>query len=235
MSAFILKIIALVSMTCDHISYVIYRKVSYLNYIGRFAFPIFAFQISEGYTHTRSLMKYSLRLLVFALLSQIPFSLYLSRLTNGYTLNVFFTLFLGLMALLIFDKFSKIECKSKFLHYSNIVIGIICVICLAVIAQVTNCDYGAYGISIIFIFYLLKDHKVLMNLAFIATTFVYYFDRLTSSSNFNIYLISFICTCLSIVIIDLYNGKKGLNIKYLLYIFYPVHLLLFYYLTFVLW
>ena len=235
MSAFILKIVALISMTCDHISYLIYRKSSYLNYIGRLAFPIFAFQISEGFSHTKSLLKYFLRLFLFALISQIPFSLYLSRLTTEHELNVFFTLFFGLFAIALFDRFDKIECKKKYTHYLNIAFGLICVACIAFIAHLLKCDYGAYGVCVIFIFYLFKEHKILMNICFIVTTFLYYMDRLIFTPFTLRTLILFICTCLPIVIIDLYNGKKGFNIKYLLYIFYPLHLLLFYYLTYVLW
>ena len=58
MSNFVLKIIAIVSMFCDHLGYAIYEKFSYFNYIGRLAFPIFAFGISEGYKHTRSKKNY---------------------------------------------------------------------------------------------------------------------------------------------------------------------------------
>ena len=72
MSAFVLKIIALISMLCDHSSYLIYGKFSFLNYIGRLAFPIFAFQISEGYIHTKNLKRYFLRLFLFAIISQAP-------------------------------------------------------------------------------------------------------------------------------------------------------------------
>ena len=51
---FVLKIIAMVTMFCDHLGYALYSKFSGFNYIGRIAFPIFAFGISEGYKHTKS-------------------------------------------------------------------------------------------------------------------------------------------------------------------------------------
>ena len=57
MSSFVLKIIALISMFIDHLGYTLYQKFSNFNYIGRIAFPIFAFQISEGYKHTHSKKK----------------------------------------------------------------------------------------------------------------------------------------------------------------------------------
>lgn len=55
MSSFVLKIIAVITMFIDHLGYTIFGKFSYLNYIGRISFPIFAFQISEGYIHTKNL------------------------------------------------------------------------------------------------------------------------------------------------------------------------------------
>ena len=61
MSAFVLKLIAVFAMVCDHFSYLIFGRFSFLNYIGRIAFPIFAYQITEGYVHTKSLKKYSSR------------------------------------------------------------------------------------------------------------------------------------------------------------------------------
>ena len=139
MSAFVLKIIALLSMTCDHISYVIFDKFSNLNYIGRLAFPIFAFQISEGYTHTKSLKKYFLRLFVFALIAQIPFQLFISTISSNFSLNVFFTLLLGLTSIKIFDMFRKIDYKNQIIKYLNLLMGFMSVISIAAISQSLHC------------------------------------------------------------------------------------------------
>ena len=87
MSSFVLKMIAIISMFIDHIGYVIFGKFSYFNYIGRLAFPIFAFQISEGYIHTKNLKKYFLRLFLFAIISQIPFMLFHNLISTGFSLN----------------------------------------------------------------------------------------------------------------------------------------------------
>ena len=74
MTSFILKIIALVAMFCDHFGDAYLKHFSILNLIGRCAFPLFAFQISEGFVHTKNIKKYFFRLGIFALISQIPFS-----------------------------------------------------------------------------------------------------------------------------------------------------------------
>ncbi len=85
MSAFVLKLIAVFSMTCDHLSYLIFGRFSFLNLIGRIAFPIFAYQITEGYIHTSNLKKYFLRLALFGVISQIPFMLFLSILHTRFS------------------------------------------------------------------------------------------------------------------------------------------------------
>ena len=87
MSGFTLKIIAMISMIFDHTGYLIFNELSPLNYIGRFAFPIFAFEIGQGFTHTKNLKKYFLRLFIFALISQIPFQLFLKVLKSSFSLN----------------------------------------------------------------------------------------------------------------------------------------------------
>ena len=58
MSVFVLKLIGIISMLFDHTGYIIYKNFSFMNYIGRFAFPIFAFLITEGFIHTRDVKKY---------------------------------------------------------------------------------------------------------------------------------------------------------------------------------
>ena len=80
-------------------------RPTFFNVIGRIAFPIFAFQITEGYIHTKNLKQYFLRLGIFALISQIPFMIFLNSIgINKFTLNIFFTLILGLLCITIYDK-----------------------------------------------------------------------------------------------------------------------------------
>lgn len=83
MTSFKLKIIAIITMVCDHFGDALFSVISPLNFIGRMAFPIFAFQLSEGYIHTKNIKRYLLRIFVFAIISQIPFIyLYINSLVD---------------------------------------------------------------------------------------------------------------------------------------------------------
>jgi hypothetical protein len=215
MSSFTLKIIALISMLCDHLGYTILGQFSFMNYIGRIAFPIFAFCITEGYVHTKNIKKYFLRLGILAIISQIPYILFESTFLNNINLNIIFTLMLGLFTILLYD-------KSK-----NKLLSLILTILLACLAQFFYFDYGWFGIAIIFIFYIFKDNKPFMNLSFILATFANYYYMFLRTSRFEYIFIIFFA-CLSLIPINLYNGKKGKNSKYLLYFFYPLHFIVLY-------
>jgi len=216
MSSFVLKIIAVITMFIDHVGYAIFGKFSFFNYIGRIAFPIFAFQISEGYAHTKDLKKYFLRLFIFAIISQVPFMLFGKIISNDFTLNIFFTLLLGLISIYIYD-------KSKYK-----LLGIISAILIGFLAEFAHCDYGFYGVAIIFLFYVFKSDVIKSSIAFMLSTTIKYLIPIFKYGFYDVYLYLFICTLLPIVFISLYNGKKGKDTKYLLYLFYPIHLLLIY-------
>ena len=133
-----LKIIALVSMTMDHIAYYLMEHGSLMydlmRTMGRMAFPIFAFLLVEGYVHTRSTGKYALNLLAFALISEAPWWL----LNHDNTHNVFFTLLLGLVAI---DLITRIGNKPL----------LWCVIMASICANATwlHVDYEYSGILLI--------------------------------------------------------------------------------------
>ena len=107
--------------------------------------------------------------------------------------------------------------------------GIISSIFLAIIAQFSHCDYGAYGIAIILIFYMFKDNIITSSILFILATLIRYFIPCIKYGIFpKEYLYLFICTIIPCLFFAAYNGKKGKNTKHLLYLFYPIHLILIY-------
>ena len=207
-------------MACDHIGYAIWGNFSFLNLIGRIAFPIFAFQITEGFIHTKNLKKYIRKLLIFACISQIPFMLFLSKFSeNIFTLNIFFTLILGLIAIYMYKK------------TSNKVLAFIYILLFGILAEFANVDYGMYGIFLIFLFYIFKDKKILMSISVILLTIAKYIPSiLTYAFMHSTFYLCILFTCLSLIFICLYNKKEGPKLKYLFYVFYPLHLILLYFL-----
>ena len=204
---FTLKIIAIITMFLDHY-YRIIGGPEWLSVLGRLAFPIFAFSISEGYSHTKNVNKYLMRLLNFAIIIQLPNFLGFQE----YPLNIFFTLALGLFCLEILDN-NKI----------NIVVRYIVVLYLCFLAEKTGLDYGAYGVILIILFNKLKNNKLYIFIAFLALNLVIL--KIGNLSEMQMYSV------FSLVPIFLYNGKKGYGMKYFFYLFYPLHFIFLYFLN----
>lgn len=211
-----LKIIAIVTMLLDHIGASTLETYmdSYpegfkewrqcyliLRMIGRVAFPIFIFLLIEGFHHTSNRWKYAKNLLIFGFLSEIPFDLafFGTVFYWGYQ-NVMFTLLLGFIAIWVDDKV-----KGENLWY--IKSGLCFLIC-GVIAKFGHTDYGFFGVLAIYTLYQVRKYKGAFNI----TGILLFAWEITAP-------IAFLFT-------SLYNGKRGLSLKYFFYLFYPVHLLL---------
>ena len=108
LSAAALHILAMVLMLMDHLWATLLPAQDWLTCVGRVAFPIFAFMAVEGYFHTHSFKKYAQRLLVFALLSEIPFDLMYGG-TWFYPVhqNVIWTFLLGLSGIHLMETVHK--------------------------------------------------------------------------------------------------------------------------------
>lgn len=108
LSAAALHIIAMALMLMDHLWATLLPAQDWLTCAGRLAFPIFAFMAVEGYFHTRNRKRYALRLLLFALLSEVPFDLMYGG-TWFYPVhqNVIWTLLLGLLGVHLMETVRK--------------------------------------------------------------------------------------------------------------------------------
>ncbi len=182
--------------------------------IGRISFPIFCFLLVEGFFHTRNHHRYLSRLLLFSVLSEIPFDLALRHTILSCPLsvmdwteqNVFFTLAFGFLAMMMIEQF-----PSNRLNWACFSI------CFACIADFCCTDYGAIGVMTILLFYLSKKtgHLPLWACLLPLLTFA-----ITAPVQ--------LACILSLPILMRYNGKKGKGPKFLFYVAYPVHLLLLY-------
>lgn len=100
-----LHILAMSLMLCDHLWAMLLPAEEWLTCIGRIAFPIFAFMAAEGYLHTHDLRRYLLRILVWALLSEIPFDLmYGGSMFYPYHQNVLWTFLFSLLIILLAER-----------------------------------------------------------------------------------------------------------------------------------
>ncbi len=220
LSGSILKIIAVVSMLIDHATKYLFADYEGINRvlfsignlkvtpffclssgIGRLAFPLFAFLIVEGYQHTRSVTRYALTLLLFAILSTLPYNYVQGDVFAFHGSNVLFSLFLGVVCLYAIDHTTRL--KSALVIFAAL--------CIAFLIR---CNYGPTGVAMIIAMYLLRQRREYQCLPII----IAFMSRKTA-----------MCATLAAIPIMMYNGQRGFirgNVgKYLIYIFYPLHLM----------
>ena len=222
MTGFTLKIIAIISMFLDHVKYAIPSTNCFATiYLGRIAFPIFAFLVSEGFVHTHSRPKYILRMLIFAIISEIPFYMFSHDIVNSPNkYNVMFTFLLALVGLWCFEYFRNYEQMPKILRYT-IIFNCGCIISL--LAYVFHPDYSVFGVFLVWIFYYFKEHDFLKIFGF-SISLIIYFALRGGIKEYGL----MIATLSSLIFILNYNGKQGRKLKYFFYLFYPVHFIVLY-------
>ena len=97
------------------------------------------------------------------------------------------------------------------------------------LGKILNVDYGYFGVLTVFIMYYFREKKVLLSIAFGLLIFGYYY---LEGAIFNTsQILSMIFTWIPILIIMFYNGKLGKKVKYFFYWFYPIHMILIYFLS----
>ena len=222
-SGSLLKLIACASMLVDHTASHVFRGMDWAYYvffqighleitpyfimrdvIGRWAFPLFAFLIVEGFLHTHDRKRYGMNLFVFALISEIPCNLVHANKLFWSGQNVFFTLLLGYLGLCVIERYK--EDLMKLAMY---------MIPLFLLSIVLRCDYGCAGFGFILLIYLLRENKLLMSIVGTGALPNTFFAGM------------------AFIPIWFYNGErgfvKGVVWKYAFYAFYPVHLLILYF------
>lgn len=225
-----LKYIAIFAMLLSHISQTgylymfgenFYQMAASFTIIGRLAMPIFCFFTVQAIIFSKDIKKYFLRMLTFAIISEIPFDLAFSRNAFDWThQNVIFTLLIAGLTIFAMDNIWK--GKS---HYIIKVIAMLAIGFLgSYIAEFMKTDYGAKGVFAIILLYLTKNNKILTLLALLwAFRFEFYMPGAFPAMTYGF-------VYLSIPLILLYNGQRGRQNKWLFYIFYPGHLLIIYFL-----
>ena len=231
MSSFVLKLIAALSMLCDHAGLILFPKAEVLRVIGRLSFPLYAFCIAEGFRYTRNRLKYFLRVFILGVLCQIVYCIAERDLYLGILIT--FSLSIVLMALTDWVKKAfrgeagsqkklaeKLlgrplpERAEKILSVGLTVLAV--ALCLLLTAKV-KVDYGFFGILLPVFANLFDDRERRIFMFAACLTAV----AIQSASSFPIQYFSL----LAVPLVALYNGKPGrFRMKYFFYFFYPLHM-----------
>lgn len=228
-SASALRVLAMLTMLLDHMWATVIPGNFWMTCVGRLAFPIFAFQIAEGFFHTSDRRRYVKRLLITALIAEIPFDL-----VQGGTVlypfhqNTIFTLLLGLWAVCIIDAARAVHTPRGWLQCSGKLLGIWL---LSLIGMV---DYGWKGVATVVVFYLLRDFRGARLCQLAAMVMLH--SLLMEGQVFPLFGGAYSLPVQSLAILALapiwlYNGKRGFGGKafqYAAYGFYPLHLIVLY-------
>lgn len=217
----ILKYIAVITMTLDHIAaylfssdlilYTIFRS------IGRITAPVICLFVAEGYFYTQSKLKYFLRILVFAMISQIPFMLAEGIGIKDFRMNILFTLMISFGVIWCYD-----FVKNSFFKWVSIILLI----------GISYFSDWAFIVPIwVLIFYALRNNKNLKFRNFTVTMMIYLVIICLSSYLLKYQLLDYLFhfgMLLSIPILWIYNGINGKkhHYKWLFYGFYPLHLII---------
>ena len=220
LNGFHLKLIAICTMLIDHMGYTLFPGVMWLRCVGRVAFPIFCFLIAEGCVYTHDRKKYALRLLVFALLSEIPYNLMNSGMIwDPYDQNVLWTLLTGTLVCWLIDWALK-----KCTPLSFVLTGAAMVAAYWLL-EAFRTDYGGWGMLLVAAFYGVHRAPSGAVVKMIAQAFGLAFFSLGVMGYLSIELWSLV----SLAPIWLYNGQRGFShkaVQYGFYAFYPVHILI---------
>lgn len=217
MSANILKLIALISMTIDHVGYFLLPEQEWMRIVGRISFPIFAYMISEGCRYTKNRRRYLLRIAGIGIVMQL-----VSYVVSGslyQSVFITFTLSIGMIYLIDMAKEHR-RIEDGICVF--IAAGVICFLCMGLPLLLPNTDYAidysVVGVALPVICYLIEDARMRL-LAFgigLLALSIYYGG------------VQWYCL-LAILFIAAYNRKRGrLSLKNLFYYYYPAHLCVIY-------
>ncbi len=229
-TSFSLHIMAMAFMLCDHLWGTSFVDHEVFTCIGRLAFPIYAFLLVEGYFHTGDLKKYVKRLLLFAVISEIPFDLVMgSRFFYPIHQNVLWS-FLISIGLIHWNEKTK---DKKLLRRIPVWIGTFVIAYIGGI--VTFVDYYNAGIFMVLVFYFFRGKGWWSRL--VQLVCMWYINcEMLGGLGYEIELFGhpyFVArqglALLALIPIWSYKGKQGYHSKalqYVYYSFYPAHLLI---------
>jgi len=230
LSGNILKIIAAVCMTIDHIGYIFFPNIAVFRIIGRVAFPIFAYMIAEGCRYTKNKLKYFLTIFVLAIGFQIVYFIF----ENSFYMSVMVTFSIAIL-LVYALQYVKYEFMADNRRVYKIILAILLLILSIVGVFILNIyvqiDYGFFGCILpllVSIFHYNGERRFLKSLDNHLTHVTMFFIGLILLAFFSGNSLQ-LFGIMSVPLMLMYSGKRGkYKMKYFFYIFYPTHLVILY-------
>ena len=227
LSAFSLRLLAMVLMPLDHMWATVIPGNDWMTWLGRLAFPIFAFLLAEGYRHTSDFKKYLKRMALFAVISEIPFNL----MAYGMPLFPFHqnVLWTFCIALICMNALERLKVKGK--PWLTWVLSPLVVFAGYLAGLILMVDYGGWGVIMVLVFYFLPGKSWPQRIAQLVLLYCINWRWMGGTvlpiGNFELPVQGF--AVLALPFIWLYRGRQGLHTplaKRLGYWFYPVHCLI---------
>lgn len=201
-----LKIIAMITMFCDHLGMIFFPHLSIFRIVGRVAFPIYAYLIAEGCKHTHNRKKYFLQIFLLG----IAFSIVFIIVERYIYLCVLITFSMSILMIYLVD-YIKYSLQTRFILFP---LGLIFIWIFCSLIEV---DYGFFGVLVPIMVYI-SDKRIVKNILFMLSLIVL---SINVNNGMQIYGL------ISVLLVAFYNGERGkLNLKRFFYLFYPLHLAL---------
>lgn len=209
-----LKLIAMVTMTVDHIGAYLFPQVLWLRLVGRLAFPIYAYMIAEGCRHTRSMGRYLASLAVMAAVCQGAYFIAMDSLYM--CILVTFSMSVGLIWLQQFAEKQQ-TLPARILAFTGFILAFFLCELLPKLLPGTDyrVDYGFLGVLVPVVIFSAKDKPARLICCGVSLACLSLF-----SNRFQWW------SLLALIPLALYSGQRGKrNMKWFFYLFYPAHLL----------
>lgn len=162
-----MQIIAMLTMLIDHVGLIFFPGELAWRYVGRIAFPIYCYALVQGHIHTSSRPRYLRRLLVIAVLAQIPYNLAIDA--GGW--NVVFTLLFSALVLTVLDLLPKLW------------MGLPVVVGAVLLTDALPLDYNAYGLLLVLIFRYTRSYWLVLAHLALNVVYLFYYNWLVQMAS----------------------------------------------------
>ncbi|MCX4372405.1 MAG: TraX family protein [Dysosmobacter sp.] len=236
MTAFSLKLTAVVLMTLDHIGLYFPAAPVWFRWLGRGAYPLFLFCMVQGYAHTRSRRRYLLRLYLMSLF-MTALGLFLDACfpsQNGYgNHNIFVPLFLT--GVLI----SAVELYQRDRRHGGLLLGALALsqvlygflpallpftrglsgdVLTGLVPNLAVNEFGFEFVALGLALYFLRDRRE----ALTAVYLIFCVYQFSAESLYGYFPVQWMMV-LALPLMLRYNGEKGRGWKWFFYMYYPAH------------